>query len=88
MEEFGKRIGIKKGSLSQLENGITKPIDQTRRSICREFGVREEWLRDGAGEMFAKEETVSLDELVKKTGLNTGEDNRSVHSGLERYSCF
>ena len=51
LEKFGERIGIKKSALSQLENGKTSITDQTRRSICREFGVREEWLRDGTGEM-------------------------------------
>lgn len=54
LEKFGERIGIKKGSLSQIENGITNPSEQTRRSICREFNVNEEWLRTGKGEMFVQ----------------------------------
>lgn len=54
MEKFGERIGITTASLSNIENGKTNPSDQTIRSICREFGVNELWLRygDEGGEMY------------------------------------
>ena len=51
-EEFGMRIGIKKSAVSKLENGSNQPSDQTAMLICREFGVNEDWLRTGNGEMF------------------------------------
>lgn len=53
LEVFGEKIGLKKSSLSQIENGVNSVTDQTRKSICREFHVSETWLRDGTGEMFA-----------------------------------
>lgn len=54
LEKFGERIGITTASLSNIENGKTNPSDQTIRSICREFGVNELWLRHGdeGGEMY------------------------------------
>ena len=52
LEKFGERIGLKKNSLSQIENGRNSLTDQTASSISREFNVSEEWLRDGAGNMF------------------------------------
>jgi len=52
LEKFGERIGMKKSSVSQLENGINAVTEQTLKSICREFNVNEEWLRTGNGEMF------------------------------------
>lgn len=52
-EEFGKRLGMKKNSISQIENGINSLTEQLLVSICREFNVSEEWLRTGDGEMFA-----------------------------------
>jgi transcriptional regulator with XRE-family HTH domain len=51
-DEFGLRIGIKKSSLSQMENGIHGVTEQAVKIICREFGVREEWLRTGEGDMY------------------------------------
>lgn len=53
-DEFGKRIGIGKTSVSKLETGENRPSEQTIILICREFNVNEEWLRDGIGEMFTK----------------------------------
>ncbi len=47
MEQFGEHIGIKRASVSLIESGKNNPSDQTIMLICREFGYREEWLRDG-----------------------------------------
>lgn len=54
LEAFGARIGIKKSSLSQIENGINNLTEQNILSICREFNANENWLRTGEGEMFKK----------------------------------
>lgn len=51
-EKFGERIGLKKVAISQIETGRSMPTEQTVLSICREFGVSEDWLRNGEGDMF------------------------------------
>lgn len=51
---FGDKIGVKQGSIAAYENGLRTPIDAVITSICREFGVNEEWLRNGTGEMYVK----------------------------------
>lgn len=48
---FGERVGLKQTTIAGYENGIRVPSDAVILSICREFGVREEWLRNGEGEM-------------------------------------
>jgi HTH-type transcriptional regulator/antitoxin PezA len=53
-QEFADRIGIKRNSLANYETGRNTPIDAIIVSICREFNVNEEWLREGKGEMFIK----------------------------------
>lgn len=50
--EFGERIGLKKAAISLIENGKSDATLQTVKSICREFHIREEWLREGTGEMY------------------------------------
>ena len=47
MEKFGERIGIAKSTISNIENGNSNVSEHMLKSICREFGYREEWLRDG-----------------------------------------
>ena len=73
LEEFGKRIGLKKNSVSQIENGHNELTDANAVSICREFNVREEWLRDGTGDMFEPAAADELDALAKEYGLSEGE---------------
>lgn len=46
-EKFGAALGVKKNAISQIENGINNISPQMFKSICREFNIREEWLRDG-----------------------------------------
>ena len=52
LDKFGERVGMKKSSLSQVENCTNAVSNQLRTAVCREFHVREEWLRTGEGEMF------------------------------------
>ncbi len=47
MEKFGERIGVTKSTISNIENENRNVTEQMFKSICREFNVREEWLRDG-----------------------------------------
>lgn len=54
LEEFGGRIGIQKSAVSKIERGENSLSEQLIKLISHEFGVREEWLRTGEGEMFAK----------------------------------
>lgn len=47
MESFGEKLGVGRTAISNIENGKRNVTDQMIKSICREFGYREEWLRDG-----------------------------------------
>lgn len=51
LDEFGARIGLKNAALSLIENNKRALTDTVAKSIAREFGVSEEWLRTGEGEM-------------------------------------
>lgn len=70
MEQFGERIGMGKSSVSKIEKGANSTTEQTIKSICREFGVNETWLRTGAGEMFDKSEDATLDRLASEYNLD------------------
>ena len=48
-EEFGRKIGIGKSSVSKIELGENNPSDQTIMLICSIFNVNEVWLRTGEG---------------------------------------
>lgn len=52
LENFGERIGVTRGSMSNIENGNRNLTEQMTKSICREFSVDYMWLTTGEGEMF------------------------------------
>lgn len=52
--EFAERLGIKASTVTSYETGLRVPSDAIITSICREFGVREEWLRTGEEPMFVE----------------------------------
>lgn len=72
-ENFGERIGLKKVAISQVETGRTNPTEQTIVSICREFNVSEEWLRNGTGDMFVSiPSDKAIDSFVSKAKKDNG----------------
>jgi len=56
-QEFADRIGIKRNTVGLYEIGQSGISDTVIRAICREFGVNEEWLRTGSGEIFREVDT-------------------------------
>ena len=53
--EFARRLNITPAYASQIYSGVRTPSDRTISDICREFRVREEWLRTGNGEMIIED---------------------------------
>ena len=50
--EVARRIGITDSSVSTMFSGKSNPSTMTINLICKEFGIRTEWLLYGEGEMF------------------------------------
>ena len=66
-EEFGKRIGVSRFSISNYESGKRNLTDRVVRDICREFNINYEWLTEGEGEMLSDIDDdlgVILDQLL------------------------
>lgn len=72
MESFGDKIGLSKAAISQVESGKNNLSDVAIKSICREFRVNEDWLRNGSGDMFLKDPEDELDALAEKYKLIPG----------------
>lgn len=50
-KEFAERINVSENFVWMIEKGTRSLSDRTISDICREFKVREEWLRTGEGKM-------------------------------------
>ena len=72
--EFGKKLGVAGNTITGYEKGTREPSNAIITSICREFGINEEWLRTGNGEPSSKKTRAEqAADIVKKT-LNTDDE--------------
>ena len=60
-DEFGRRLGVTRGAITNIEFNKTEPKPLFIDLLCREFNVSERWLRTGVGEMFVQ---LSRDEEI------------------------
>ena len=70
MEEFGDRVGVTRSAISNIESGRRNVSEQIIKAICREFAVREDWIRNGSGEPLLTSEYSEIDSLVRTHGLS------------------
>ena len=86
--EFGERIGVKGNTVTNYETGLRNPTDAVILSICREFNVNEDWLRNGTGKMY-KERDGSFTELLSELEESDDDFIKSlitVYMGLDEDS--
>lgn len=74
-EAFAKKLSLSRNYIWMLENGERVPPDRTITHICREFGIREEWLR--TGELPMKQELSRQAQLAKFVG-NVMQDEKKA----------
>lgn len=64
-ETFASRLNLKRGTIAAYEVGNQEPSERTLIDIVRVFGVNEQWLRSGEGEMFPVPSDSSGEEFAK-----------------------
>lgn len=70
-KDFGKRIAVGQGYLSQIEKGDRDVTEKILKLVCSEFKVNETWLRTGKGDMVIETDFAIIEQLAKKHGLDT-----------------
>ena len=87
-EEFGAQIGIKKNSLSQIENGKNALTQQNIVAICKTFHVNEVWLKTGEGDMFLEisRDDALMDLINKSMHEESGEIRRRIATAIMNLS--
>lgn len=84
-QAFADRLGTSRGNIACYEIGKNTPSDAAVTLICKEFNVREEWLRNGTGEMF-----IELDreqEIASMTAMLFKEEENSFKYRLINALC-
>lgn len=79
-QSLADKLKVTRNNIAGYEAGTRNPSDAVVSLICKEFNVREEWLRNGIGEMFipVSRET----ELAKLTKQLLNEESDSFKNRL------
>lgn len=62
--DFAKKLGVTQTGVSYLERQGARITEQTIRTVCLVFGLREEWLRQGTEPMYVNQHTINLSDFV------------------------
>ena len=65
--EVAEKINVSVGLVGRWEAGLQPVPEHNVYRICKEFGVRREWLETGVGEMFEEKGKVDLKDVDDKT---------------------
>lgn len=68
--EFGEQCGLGRAVIANIENNRSPVTPLYIKVVVDNFGVNEEWLRDGTLPMFLETKEQSIDKLAKKYGLD------------------
>lgn len=69
-EEFGRRLGVTRGAITNIEFNKVEPKPFFIELLCREFHVSYDWLITGEGEMFEDLPETAIDELANAYQLD------------------
>jgi len=75
-EQFGEKLGVSRSVIKNIELDLLARPEQKEpllKLICKEFGVNEEWLRTGEGDIFFHTEETRLNYLFAKLDASDDE---------------
>lgn len=75
--DFAAPLGLKQSTIGNYESGSRGVSDATILAICREYGVSEQWLRTGEGDVFASNQVPStiVSNLAQEYDLDLMDQN-------------
>jgi transcriptional regulator with XRE-family HTH domain len=88
VNDFAESIGFSRAAVSHMEKGIRSISDRTVASICGAFNVRESWIRDGEGAMFAEVTEESEHALYFRKKYNLDDLSLKLISSYMRMPCM
>lgn len=69
-KELAEKLHVGRSTIALIENGRSTPTNQTIYNICREFGIRREWLTRGIPPMKKKDEDIIREAIDKINNID------------------
>ena len=67
-EEFAEKLNVTRSNIGNIETGRIALTERNIITICNEFNINEQWLKNGIGNIF-KDNSQSLENQLKNMGL-------------------
>lgn len=71
-EQFGKKLGVSRSVIVNLEHGLTTPSDIFVGHVCEIFSVSRHWLETGEGDMYEQSPTDLIAQVAAEHNLGEG----------------
>ncbi len=71
-EQFGKRLGVSRGVIANLELGLTTASNTFASHLCEVFRINRRWLETGEGEMYEPDPKDLIDQIAAERNLGEG----------------
>jgi len=84
-ERLAQEIGLKRNTITLIENNKRNPSERTKRDICKLFKLNYLWLDEGRGGKFSETPEEIFDEVRKEYDLD--EEDISIlkdYAGLQK----
>lgn len=82
-DEFGKRLGLTRGAITNIELNKVAPKPLFIDLLCSTFNINREWLETGEGEPFA--ELTTNEEFAQICAQVVNDDDESAMKVLKSY---
>lgn len=82
--DFSDKLGLSPNAIARYENGSRTPMEQTIKSICREFNVSYAWLVSGDEPMISETDNTTM--LIDRILAGENETAKSVFKAFARLS--
>lgn len=69
-ESFGKRLGVSRSVINNLERNITGLKEPLFELFCKTFNVNPDWLLTGNGDMFIQNNDSVIDNIKREYSLS------------------
>ncbi len=76
-EKFGERLGVSGDVINNLERGRIEIREERIKAICKEFQIREEWLRTGELPMEVDQD-IDFGSICLKIGVNDEKAKKAI----------
>lgn len=82
-QEFADKLGIARNNIAGYETNKRCPSDAVVSLICTKFGVNEDWIRTGEGEMF--EQLTDHQKAMKYTAMLLKDTDSIVATAITNF---